>query len=399
MNVITDTNVLGSLFASLTTSAKELYWAVAWATSHSKIFPLMKKNRRKIRRLIVGTHFYQTDPTFIEEFYKEKAVRFILKPTGVFHPKVFLFIKPDATWDCIVGSANLSAPAFTENDECVVHFTSNDQYAEFCKVRVLDAIESYWKAGKFLSSKETATYAQRWKAKKKHLKALSERFGDRGRQPGKSTLEIPILCMTWNEYVARAKKEDRGKSIGPRLDVLKAIQSLFRRFKSLRRMNYEDREKIAGLTYCEGDNGEFCWFGSMGGAGRFRHVIKDNNAHVSRSLDLIPFSGMVTKDMFDGFIKELKRAFPDGGAGVAVASRLLAMKRPDVFVCLDSKNRRKLAEAFGISRSVEFEDYWNSIVERIRDSTWWQVPCPKRGLERRIWQGRAAMLDALFYEG
>ncbi len=115
-------------------------------------------------------------------------------------------------------------------------------------------------------------------------------------------------------------------------------------------------------------------------------------------LDAIPLNGHVTQEMYERFVDELQKAFPEGGANIAVASRLLAMKRPDIFVCVDSKNRRKLAAAFAIPQSVGVEQYWDSIIERIKDSTWWQVSSPKTGLESRIWKGRAAMLDALFYE-
>jgi len=400
MNVITDAVSLASLFSSLTSSARDLYWAVAWATSHSEIFPVLKANRRKIRRLIVGTHFYQTDPVFMREFHAEATARFILQPAGVFHPKVFLFIKPDKTWDCIVGSANLSALAFTENSECVVHFSDKDLAADFCKDRVLASIESYWNQAKTLNAKEIDKYEKRWKIKNDQLRRVSERFKDHGAsQKGKATLEIPILTLAWKDFVAQVNKEKtRGGGLARehRLCVLENIHALFKRHGKFNKMSYEDRQKVAGLT---GNSGlDYKWFGSMLGAGHFKHAVKINSPHVSRALDLIPLTGKVDKQSYLKFIEELQRAFPSGGVKVGIATRLLAMKRPDVFVCLDSKNRRKLALNFSIPQSVTFEDYWESIIERIRDSSWWHEPCPASREERRIWTGRAAMLDSICYE-
>ena len=83
---------------------------------------------------------------------------------------------------------------------------------------------------------------------------------------------------------------------------------------------------------------------------------------------------------------------------LATATRLLAMKRPDYFVCVDSKNRKGLCHAFLVPTSVTLDDYWESFCMRIQQAAWWLVPEPKGTLERSVWRGRAAFLDALFYE-
>lgn len=45
-------------------------WAVAWATADHGAFDCLKKHQSKIRRIIVGTHFHQTAPSFIDAFAK-----------------------------------------------------------------------------------------------------------------------------------------------------------------------------------------------------------------------------------------------------------------------------------------------------------------------------------------
>lgn len=85
-----------------------------------------------------------------------------------------------------------------------------------------------------------------------------------------------------------------------------------------------------------------------------------------------------------------------------MASRLLAMKRPDVFVCLDSKNETKLQDSFRIAKRVkhkDYEKYWDSIIVPIMSSPWWTSSPPPSGVEREVWQARAAFLDCLYYEG
>lgn len=58
----------------------------------------------------------------------------------------------------------------------------------------------------------------------------------------------------------------------------------------------------------------------------------------------------------------------------------------------------KLCEAFRITKSIELDDYWEKVVERLTDSNWWNAEQPHDPQQKRIWLGRAAFLDVLFYE-
>lgn len=76
------------------------------------------------------------------------------------------------------------------------------------------------------------------------------------------------------------------------------------------------------------------------------------------------------------------------------------MKRPDFFVCVDSANRRLLAQDIGITRpdKLDYERYWEEVILRLRDAPWWQSSEPTIDIEKAMWHGRSAMLDAIFYE-
>jgi hypothetical protein len=136
----------------------------------------------------------------------------------------------------------------------------------------------------------------------------------------------------------------------------------------------------------------------MKGAGRFQEAVKDNSIHLSRALALVPARGLVNRTQYDAFLGEYVLAFPNGRHGIATASRLLAMRRPDQFVCVDSKNQKALCHDFGIpSTAMNYERYWSEIVERILDAPWWNAARPSTHEESMVWDGRAAMLDAIFY--
>ncbi|MGO8753380.1 MAG: hypothetical protein ACLQNE_46180 [Thermoguttaceae bacterium] len=140
---------------------------------------------------------------------------------------------------------------------------------------------------------------------------------------------------------------------------------------------------------------DWLWFGSMKGAGFFKEAVNGNSPAISAALDEIPLAGEVTQEHFDHYLKQFRNAFQK--SGIATATRLLAMKRPDYFVCLDSKNRDKLCKEFEIPKNVDLDDYWEKIVERLTDSNWWNSPEPRNELQKRIWRCRAAFLDVRFY--
>ncbi len=129
-------------------------------------------------------------------------------------------------------------------------------------------------------------------------------------------------------------------------------------------------------------------------------MAQRNSSGLSRALDAIPMRGDVRRDEYLRFVDRYLGAYPEKKwHGLATATRLLAMKRPDYFVCIDSKNRNGLCKAFGIKLGHhDYERYWDSVIERILISDWWLSPCPKSNPQRAIWDGRSAFLDSLYYE-
>ena len=111
----------------------------------------------------------------------------------------------------------------------------------------------------------------------------------------------------------------------------------------------------------------------------------------------------MSREDYVAYIDRFVRAFPFSDNqykrhGLATATRLLAMKRPDYFVCLDNANREKLLGSFGVKiANQDYEGYWDKVIERIQLSTWWNARRPTEATAGQIWDGRAAMLDAIYY--
>jgi HKD family nuclease len=377
--------------------------AVAWASVGFKAFDLLAKQDKKIERMVVGTHFYQTHPDFIERFLSHPNVRFVLNPDSLFHPKVYLFEKAGGGWECVVGSPNFTKGGFDRNEEMAVLVTSEDQGAGEAVASIKASINDYWQNAKSLSFPELEAYREAWKRKQPLLKNLRGKFGNpqdhHADDKGKNPLDVPILRKTWAKYFVEVQAEEPtafGHSMTQRLKVIQTANHLFSKHQHFNLIDLNGRRKIAGLLIEDGVDYRF--FGHMKN-GMFESAIKNNDENLSLALDLIPLVGGVTREMYLGYIEQYKKAFPRGRHGIATATRLLAMKRPDTFLCFDQMNQKGLCTAFGISRNVGYEKYWDSIIERIRkEARWWNAQAPAPGVERDVWEARTAFLDSIYYD-
>jgi hypothetical protein len=232
------------------------------------------------------------------------------------------------------------------------------------------------------------------------VKNLQGKFGsptqenddDNGRTPP----DVPILRMTWTDFFDTVKSKG---SMEERLQVIQSTKRLFAEHGHFNEIDMSGQRKIAGMVGpTEEDPVDYKWFGSMATAVKFWGPIKNNDENLSLALDLIPATGGVSRADYIAYVERFQRAFQNGGDGIATATRLPAMKRPDLFVCLDRRNKEGLCRDFGISRKVGYESYWDSIIERIMEASWWYSSPPAAGEEREVWKARAAFLDSIYYE-
>ena len=217
---------------------------------------------------------------------------------------------------------------------------------------------------------------------------------DGGSRLGQS---VDLVSLSWSEFVARVRAEQHPPGhplMQERLQVIREIRQLFAQAAHFCDLTYAGRRKIAGLV--KNANPDFLLFGSMQAVGLFKQAIKDNNKGISLALDEIPLDGEISRDQYERFTDSFLKAFKR--SGMALASRLLAMKRPDTFVCVNNENREGLFQAFRLSPSRDAKVYWD-LIERVRACTWWKAPPPATGDEQDVWSARAAFLDALFYTG
>jgi hypothetical protein len=278
-----------------------------------------------------------------------------MNPDGVFHPNLYMFEFENGEWECITGSPNFTHGAFSVNSEVAVHFTHLDLEAAAAHSEITTALDGFAVLGKTLAESDLKAYRAIWKRQQRRLSPLSGAYDP---EPGKkktkkSPLDVPLFVATWPEFF-ESVKEDTEHTTEGRLVVLEEARRLFTTHKQFNKIGYKERKGIAGFGKTEAL--DWLWFGSMNGHGYFKQAVNQNSQQMSDALDAIPLTSEVTQAEFDRFVAILRTAFTN--VGIATATRLLAFKRPDYFVCLDSKNRDKLCEEFDIPKNVDLDDYW-----------------------------------------
>ena len=403
MKILTTAYEINKEITRLLAECSSCQIAVAWATTGFEFSDLLKKHKAKIKRMIVGTHFYQTHPDFIEAFITHKNVHFIKATDGVFHPKVYYFQMNCDHWKCIIGSANLTSGGLEWNDEAAILVTDEDRDSSDTQTELFDALDEYWDKTPIFTESDLKAYRQAWERKQPTVRKLRGKFGPENTDQsdgGKSPLEVPILSKTWQEYFNCIKAEDKVFKkekicLETRLKVIQSARKLFDNHVHFCDMNDIGRQKIAGLIGRKDDGVNYLLFGSMIPARKLSYIINNNDKQLSQALDLIPLDGDISRDMYFEYINEYRKVF---ATGIATATRFLTMKRPDIFVCLTTGNEERLCKDFCIQKGITDETYWDSIIERIMDSTWWNVPCPNSQIESEVWRARTAFLDSIYYE-
>ena len=205
-----------------------------------------------------------------------------------------------------------------------------------------------------------------------------------------------IMDIDWGTY---CKYVQLDAGLDERLEVICEIRELFDTDKSFSFFSDEDRRYITGtqglIQRLRRGNADSGYFGQMSGNGYFASAINKNDPQISDALDEVPLKGDITKQNFDAFVKKFEKAFKQ--QMISGASRLLTMKRPDFFVCINRKNRESLKKDFEFKNiSKSFDSYWE-FIQKVHQSEWWKNPTPKTDDEKIIADARMAFLDSIYY--
>lgn len=373
----------------------EFHWAVAWGTQGTLAERLFA-HRAKFKNVTFGVAFSQTDPRIVDALvgvaHGFVATKF---SGGTYHPKVYGF-RSGKRVAAIVGSANFTPGGLGKNHEAAVVLTG--AVDEPALAAVLALAETSAGFGQKVTLAYAAAYRASWERAARLPKAPREPV------PASAIAGAArLVTMDWSTYVRQVRASSH-HDVGKSLELIAIARRWFSGSPSFARLSPPQRKAVAGILGEYQKDGpdldrEWGWFGSMRGMGDFANRIEENDAELAAALDGIPRSGEVTRVQYDRYCASFRKAFARSArmGGVPTATRLLAMKRPDTFLCLCAPNRVAASNALGFARTtLSLDNYWERVVEPIRLSAWYNAEKPTGG-DGELWEARVAMLDALFY--
>ena len=135
------------------------------------------------------------------------------------------------------------------------------------------------------------------------------------------------------------------------------------------------------------------YLGNMRGAGYFKQITQTSPEALDEWLDEIPLAGSVNDLAVAQYLDGITQIH---GVAFATATRLLVVKRPDLFISLNNASRERISEVFG-GAPTNTAAYLR-LLHRIWQMPWFQARRPADIHGQRLWDARVALLDAVMYE-
>ncbi|MGC0120822.1 hypothetical protein [Pseudoalteromonas piscicida] len=172
----------------------------------------------------------------------------------------------------------------------------------------------------------------------------------------------------------------------------------------LKDMIKEDRLAFSGKHAANLDTSVYQfdveWFASTKSAKGFHQLLDDLPGAFDEALATIPAEGDVTLEHYQSFMVGYLSAFAgsEEKPTLAPATRLLAMRRPDVFTPITSSKLDALCQALGVAKlnNRDFERYWTDVVSTIKAMPWYTMAAPVDEFETQLAEIKA-LLPCLFY--
>lgn len=312
-----------------------LSFAVAWIKDN-KIYQKLLKNKDKIQFSTVGIDFVGTDINVLKDFQNSNKVK-IYKGEYTFHPKIYVFYNR-TKYKAIVGSANLTNGGMVHNNECAVLFTENDKGISLKDI--LGQLNIYFNKAKIITEDIINEYSKEYK----YIQDNNESIVKRLESIKQKINEAPFINLKWEEVSNNIKSS---KYLNIRIEVLDEIQDIFKNLEknneSLFYLIKNDEENFKKVIGRLGD------YRAFGGLVTYDMKRPDDKI-LSKYLSKIKLGPINQADIFNQ-VKEYLQVMNEKNINISTATRLLAVKRPDLFLCVNKGNQDFIKELFGFKIS------------------------------------------------
>ena len=407
MKLLTHPNILKA-FQEHLEKAQKIDLAIAWVTNSSALELLCNYvSQRKLKvRALVGIDTNYTQPIALQGLAKLANVRVVKSEQGIFHPKMYLFYmkRKMVVW---VGSANFTDSGLNNNEELVSEFDSSHEEAK-------QWFEKRWRTvSDFESKKLIEEYAKTWRPVGTSNISTATRNADDSQLLSMS--KIKLQC-DWTNYLQQLKARDlywqnRSQAwkypfsvLGDSASYLETIADghAITRYSSWDKLSYQEVVMLLGLSDEYGVRG---LLGSMRGAGQVKHVFletKASNLKIRRAI-LAAVQATINTTSQSAYISAAKSALEKitshNRFGMGVATRFLALARPDMAISLNKASQYGLATFSGLAPTTlkEIRNYIK-LLQWMGAQEWYVSSAPTDPWEKSIWEKRAALIDAFVYD-
>jgi HKD family nuclease len=393
-----DAKAIARCLPALIEKHEKISIAVAWGDL-TGVAETLLANTAKFQSVLLGVDFSATDPNLIDRLVDVPNAFVAKNRPGCFHPKIFYFQSgPKA--EAIVGSANFTNGGLGRNLEASVHVKGAADDGFFEQVR--DQLARYRLLHLPITPILADSYRRQAEVADKAPRPKNPVLPDETKDWARVTSRL--ATMSWKHFVKLAR-QDLHHDFKKRMKLVREIQQMFAKSAFSESLSVAEWKGIAGVlggaeAEAAGlDDFDWAWFGSMGGAGTFAELIGKQDKALAAALDSVPSRGEVTEGQFNAYVRSFTGAFSGSArtARLGPATRLLAMKRPDKFVCVNAGNTIGLAHALTFApTTLSLDNYWERVIEPIQQAPWFNEPRPA-GRDMELWDARVAMLDAIYY--
>ena len=377
--------------------------AVAWACDCDALSSLIQfANRGASLRAIIWIWGNATHPNALRGLLGSGELR--IAAQGLFHPKFYLFHQQNHRigW---IGSANLTYPGFQKNEELVFEFTDQDG-------RALEWFNNVWESLSADCRTILADYERNWRPPPPSPRTVTPAQNDRRRarlnvyELGANLTDRPSFVTAIGEadrYWARKLNENEPVKGGDSgwLNTITLGNPVVRR-QDWGNLTREDSRLILGRS-------PYGWLGSMGAAGLANNVLTEptpENLRIRSDIratlePVLQADATGFADAACAFIAALEEI---RGFGGGIATRLLALARPDRAISVNNAARYRLAQLTGLpasslahaprSRAHSYKD----LLRWFENTLWYSSPTPQGVYEHLLANYRAALFDVFVYE-
>jgi hypothetical protein len=393
-----DTDDLPIRFRELVENSRRIYLAVAWITACDE-FEILRAAAEdgKHVQAIVGLAGNATRPEALKSLAEVASVRIGEGQPRTFHPKFYLFdlSRERIAW---IGSPNLTSGGFGLNRELVHEFVDDDGAA-------LNWFARAWAKYDGDTPSQIDEYCSNWTPPP-----------PRGRPPrGRSSpvhSRIELLQPapnSWPEYVEALRKCDeflvrKGWGFSVLDERWSYVETITTGRDLTRRRSWSDltHAECQILLGTSSRTGAWGLLGSMNNARLGVSIFQRSprvRERIRQALELvIEVSG---DDRFISQASRFIRTVRDmAHFSSGIATRLLALARPDRAISVNGGSSTSLHALTGLSSNAQVlgaPESYVELLEWLYELRWYQSPEPQDATAA-LWRMRAALLDSFVYE-